>query len=174
MPLSDSLGRPLRDLRISVTDRCNFRCRYCMPREHFGSEHQFLGKEEILSYEEISKLAKSMIPLGLKKLRITGGEPLIRRDIGHLVSMLHRLGDDLDLAMTTNGVLLKKSIQHPGLQALCQCIAQLLFHILPDIGCKSVQVAINIKLLEEFFVKLRQGTFLDRVCSHFKAHFGAS
>ena len=111
MPLSDSLGRPLRDLRISVTDRCNFRCRYCMPREHFGSEHQFLGKEEILSYEEISKLAKSMIPLGLKKLRITGGEPLIRRDIGHLVSMLRRLGDDLDLAMTTNGVLLKNNAE---------------------------------------------------------------
>lgn len=79
-----------------------------MPREHFGSEHQFLGKEEILSYEEITTLAESMIPLGLKKIRITGGEPLIRRDICNLIAMLRHLGSDLDIAMTTNGVLLKR------------------------------------------------------------------
>ena len=77
----DALHRPLLDLRISVTDRCNFRCRYCMPREHFGTDHAFLDKTEILTYEEIANIASSMRPLGLRKIRITGGEPLIRKDI---------------------------------------------------------------------------------------------
>ena len=111
MRLDDSLGRPLRDLRISVTDRCNFRCDYCMPREHFDSEYEFLPKEKIISYEEIILIIKSALPLGLKKIRITGGEPLIRKDISKLIKMIRELDEQIDIAMTTNGVLLRKNIQ---------------------------------------------------------------
>ena len=111
MRLEDSLGRPLRDLRISVTDRCNFRCDYCMPREHFDSNYKFLPKEKIISYEEIILIIKSALPLGLKKIRITGGEPLIRKDISKLIKMIRDLSEEIDIAITTNGVLLKKNIQ---------------------------------------------------------------
>ncbi|MCL4414314.1 MAG: GTP 3',8-cyclase MoaA [Acidimicrobiales bacterium] len=102
--LVDALGRPLRDLRVSVTDRCNFRCTYCMPREHFGRSHQFLPRAELLSFEEIERLCRVFVGLGVKKIRITGGEPLLRRGLPQLVSMLSPLG--VDLALTTNGSLL--------------------------------------------------------------------
>tara|TARA_B100000959_G_scaffold260181_1_gene296459 strand:- start:19 stop:1002 length:984 start_codon:yes stop_codon:yes gene_type:complete len=100
------MGRPLRDLRVSVTDRCNFRCRYCMPRERFGKEHNFLPKSKILSYEEIQKFVFACKPLGLKKVRITGGEPLLRRDLPKLVRLISSL--ELEVALTTNGSLLSK------------------------------------------------------------------
>ncbi|MAS80182.1 MAG: GTP 3',8-cyclase MoaA [Euryarchaeota archaeon] len=100
----DKLSRPLRDLRISVTDKCNFRCRYCMPREKFGSDHTFLSKSEILSYEEINRFVLACKPLGLQKVRITGGEPLLRKDIHKLVKMISGLG--IETALTTNGSLL--------------------------------------------------------------------
>ena len=100
----DRLGRPLRDLRISVTDRCNFRCRYCMPREEFGKGHDFLPKNEILTYEEIRNFVKACKPLGLRKVRITGGEPLLRQDIHHLVRQLSSM--EMEVALTTNGSLL--------------------------------------------------------------------
>ena len=100
----DKLSRPLRDLRISVTDRCNFRCRYCMPREEFGSDHTFLSKSEILTYEEINRFVIACKPLGLQKVRITGGEPLLRKDIHKLVEMISGLG--IETALTTNGSLL--------------------------------------------------------------------
>lgn len=102
--VTDALNRPLRDLRISLTDRCNMRCRYCMPREHFDS-HDFLAKEEILSYEELTTVIESLIPLGLTKVRLTGGEPLLRRDVCSFIEMLPK---ELDLAMTTNGILLER------------------------------------------------------------------
>lgn len=102
--VTDALNRPLRDLRISLTDRCNMRCRYCMPREHFDS-HDFLAKEEILSYEELTSVVESLIPLGLTKVRLTGGEPLLRRDVCSFIEMLPK---ELDLAMTTNGILLER------------------------------------------------------------------
>ncbi len=102
--VTDALNRPLRDLRISLTDRCNMRCRYCMPREHFDS-HNFLAKEEILSYEELTTVVESLIPLGLTKVRLTGGEPLLRRDVCSFIEMLPK---ELDLAMTTNGILLER------------------------------------------------------------------
>ena len=104
----DGLGRPLQDLRISVTDRCNFRCDYCMPVEKYGHNHDFLPKSEILSFEEITIIVDSMLRLGLKKVRITGGEPLLRKDICVLISMIRNLDQDLDIAMTTNGTLLGK------------------------------------------------------------------
>ena len=102
----DTMGRPLRDLRVSVTDRCNFRCRYCMPRESFGKEHNFLPKSEILSYEEIQKFVLACKPLGLRKVRITGGEPLLRKDLPKLVRYISDLG--IEVALTTNGSFLKR------------------------------------------------------------------
>lgn len=102
----DTLSRPLRDLRISVTDRCNFRCRYCMPKEVFGREYRFLERSELLSYEEIEHLARVFIALGVTKIRLTGGEPLMRRDLPRLVARLARLDGLRDLSLTTNGVLL--------------------------------------------------------------------
>lgn len=103
---SDTLGRPLRDLRISVTDRCNFRCRYCMPREVFGESFRFLPKKDLLTFEEIERLARLFVALGVDKVRITGGEPLLRRDLERLISMLSAIDGLEDLAITTNGSLL--------------------------------------------------------------------
>ena len=101
----DTLGRPLHDLRISVTDRCNFRCVYCMPKEVFGKDFQFLPRVEILTFEEIERLVRIFVSLGVRKIRLTGGEPLVRRDLERLVEKLASIGD-LDLTLTTNGSLL--------------------------------------------------------------------
>ena len=106
----DTLGRPLHDLRISVTDRCNFRCVYCMPKEVFGKDFQFLPRAEILTFEEIERLVRIFVGLGVRKIRLTGGEPLVRRDLERLVEKLARLGD-LDLTLTTNGSLLAQKAQ---------------------------------------------------------------
>ncbi|MGX9134304.1 GTP 3',8-cyclase MoaA [Rummeliibacillus sp. JY-2-4R] len=106
--LQDQLQRPLRDLRISVTDRCNFRCQYCMPAEIFGPDFAFLPSEKILSFEEIERLVKIFVSLGVKKVRITGGEPLLRRDLPKLIERIHRIVGVEDIALTTNGTLLKK------------------------------------------------------------------
>jgi cyclic pyranopterin phosphate synthase len=108
MALLDQHQRPLRDLRISITDRCNFRCTYCMPREHFGSDHAFLPRADLLTYEEIVTVVSALIPAGLEKVRLTGGEPLLRSDVAVLVRMLRAAGPNLDLALTTNGALLAK------------------------------------------------------------------
>jgi cyclic pyranopterin phosphate synthase len=105
----DTLGRPLHDLRISVTDRCNFRCVYCMPKEVFGREYRFLDRRELLTFEEITRLAGVFVGLGVRKLRITGGEPLVRRDLERLIAMLAEL--DVDLTLTTNGSLLPQKAQ---------------------------------------------------------------
>ncbi|MGD9951771.1 MAG: GTP 3',8-cyclase MoaA [Burkholderiales bacterium] len=106
-PLADTLGRGLRDLRISVTDRCNFRCVYCMPRETFDHDFKFLPHAEILTFEETARLARLFAGLGVKKIRLTGGEPLVRRDLPRLVALLAEI-PDLDLTLTTNGSLLAK------------------------------------------------------------------
>jgi cyclic pyranopterin phosphate synthase len=111
-PIADQLGRPLHDLRISVTDRCNFRCTYCMPKEIFGPDFAFLPRDQILTFEEIERLARAFIALGAEKLRITGGEPLIRRDLPVLIGKLAALrrpdGRPLDLTLTTNGSALRR------------------------------------------------------------------
>src|SRR5260221_8428783 len=96
----DTLGRPLRDLRISVTDRCNFRCTYCMPKEVYGRDHRFLDRKELLTFEEITRVARTFVALGTRKIRITGGEPLVRRDLERLVEQLATI--DVDLTLTTN------------------------------------------------------------------------
>ena len=100
----DTMGRPVRDLRISVTDRCNFRCVYCMPREVFGRGYRFMDRKELLSFEEIERLAGAFVAHGVEKIRITGGEPLLRRDLELLIERLAALGG-LDVALTTNGAL---------------------------------------------------------------------
>ena len=121
--LSDTLGRPLRDLRISVTDRCNFRCNYCMPREVFDKDYAFLPQSSLLSFEEITRLAKIFIAHGVEKIRLTGGEPLLRKNLEMLIEMLAKLqtpaGKALDITLTTNGSLLAKkaqSLKDAGLQ----------------------------------------------------------
>jgi cyclic pyranopterin phosphate synthase len=106
--VADRRGRRLADLRISVTDRCNFRCTYCMPREHFGRGHRFLPKRDILSFEEIERVVGALRRLGLEKVRLTGGEPLLRAELDGLVSRL-RVHEGLEIALTTNGSLLARS-----------------------------------------------------------------
>jgi len=101
----DVFRRPLRDLRVSVTDRCNFRCVYCMPKEIFGKDYAFLPQKEVLTFEEIARLVRIFVELGVQKVRLTGGEPLVRRDVERLVAMLSPIAD-LDLTLTTNGSLL--------------------------------------------------------------------
>ncbi|MDP9235874.1 MAG: GTP 3',8-cyclase MoaA [Chloroflexota bacterium] len=109
-PARDRFGRALRDLRISVTDRCNFRCRYCMPREVFGAKYEFLPRDQILSFEEITRVARIFAAHGVRKLRLTGGEPLLRRGLPELVRMLAAI-PDVDIALTTNGSLLEEQAQ---------------------------------------------------------------
>ncbi|MDQ3060649.1 MAG: GTP 3',8-cyclase MoaA [Pseudomonadota bacterium] len=123
--LSDTLGRPLRDLRISVTDRCNFRCNYCMPREVFDKDYAFLPQTSLLSFEEITRLAKIFVAHGVEKIRLTGGEPLLRKNLEVLIEMLARLttpaGRPLDITLTTNGSVLAKkaqSLKDAGLQRI--------------------------------------------------------
>jgi cyclic pyranopterin phosphate synthase len=116
----DRLGRALRDLRISVTDRCNFRCVYCMPKEVFGKDYQFLERGDILTFEEITRFARVFRALGIEKVRLTGGEPLVRRRLEQLIEMLARI-PGLDLTLTTNGSLLKRqarALKDAGLQRI--------------------------------------------------------
>src|SRR6187551_1843885 len=127
---TDTLGRAMRDLRISVTDRCNFRCTYCMPKEIFGKDYAFLPKDQVLTFEEIERLARAFVSLGVEKLRITGGEPLVRRDLPHLIEMLAAIrrpdGGEVDLTLTTNG---------SALRALARPLA--------DAGLKRVTVSLD-------------------------------
>ncbi|OQR55808.1 GTP 3',8-cyclase MoaA [Bacillus sp. CDB3] len=104
----DKLDRPLKDLRISVTDRCNFRCRYCMPEEIFGRDYSFLSNDKILSFDEIERITRIFVSLGVRKLRITGGEPLLRKDLPKLIQRLNEIDGVEDIGLTTNGSLLKK------------------------------------------------------------------
>lgn len=110
LKINDTLDRPLHDLRISVTDRCSFRCSYCMPQEIFGRDYQFLAREELLNFEEIQRLARIFVDHGVKKIRLTGGEPLLRRELEKLVEKLAEM-PGLELALTTNGGLLAEKAQ---------------------------------------------------------------
>jgi cyclic pyranopterin phosphate synthase len=119
-PVADRLARPLRDLRVSVTDRCNFRCTYCMPKDVFGPDHEFLPRSEVLSFEEITRLARIFKEHGVEKVRLTGGEPLLRKGLERLIEMLAGLGG-LDLTLTTNGSLLERkarSLRDAGLKRI--------------------------------------------------------
>ena len=122
----DTLGRPMRDLRISVTDRCNFRCVYCMPKEVFGTDHAFLPRAEILDFEEIERVVRAAVALGVRKVRLTGGEPLVRRNLETLVAMLARIDGIDDLTLTTNASLLADRA-----------------HLLADAGLDRVTVSLD-------------------------------
>ncbi|MGE5453304.1 MAG: GTP 3',8-cyclase MoaA [Acidobacteriota bacterium] len=123
--LLDQLQRPLHDLRISVTDRCNFRCGYCMPRDAFGPDHPFLPQSQLLSFEEITRAARQFVALGVTKLRLTGGEPLLRKGLESLIEQLANLrtpsGAPVDLTLTTNGAILARKasgLKQAGLQRI--------------------------------------------------------
>ena len=112
--IEDVFGRLMKDLRVSVTDRCNFRCPYCMPAEIYGERYQFLPREEILTFEEITRLVRIFVGLGTDKVRLTGGEPLVRTGLEKLIAMLSAIEGIDDLTLTTNGYLL--SPEGPGSQ----------------------------------------------------------
>lgn len=148
--LTDQLNRPLRDLRISVTDRCNFRCRYCMPVEVFGADYSFLPKEEILNFDEIERIAQVFVRLGVSKIRLTGGEPLLRRDLTNLVSRLAVIDGVDDLAMTTNAALLEKhaaDLKSAGLHRVTVSLDALdaeIFGKMNGVGASSERVIAGI------------------------------
>jgi cyclic pyranopterin phosphate synthase len=143
--LSDAFDRPLRDLRISVTDQCNFRCVYCMPREVFGKDYVFLPESSLLTFEEITRIAKIFVAHGVEKIRLTGGEPLVRKNIEKLIEMLSVLktpdNRDLDLALITNGAALAKKAQ-----------------ALKDAGLKRITVSLD-SLDDELFKRMNDANF---------------
>src|ERR671915_634486 len=140
-PLVDRFGRVASDLRISITDRCNFRCRYCMPPEGLP----WLPKNEILSYEEIRDLARILVESGVRSIKVTGGEPLVRRDVDVLVRMIRALGEDLDISITTNGYLLAQQA-----------------HKLADAGLDRVTVSCD-SLTKHRFAEMTLRDALDQV-----------
>ncbi len=144
--ITDTMGRPLKDLRISVTDRCNFRCTYCMPAEIFGESYKFLPKNEILSFEEIARLARIFVEFGVNKLRITGGEPLLRTDLHILIAMLTGMPGLEDLTLTTNAYLLPQQARQ-----------------LKDAGLQRITISLDT-LDDEVFKEMNgRGISIDRV-----------
>ncbi len=141
MLIRDTLGRPIHDLRISVTDRCNFRCTYCMPREIYGRDFSFLPRSELLTFEEITRLAHVFVALGVRKIRLTGGEPLLRRDLPALVGMLAQINDVEDITLTTNGSLLERQAQ-----------------ALADAGLRRISVSLD-SLNEQTFARMNDVGF---------------
>ncbi len=144
----DRLGRELHDLRISVTDRCNFRCTFCMPE---GQDYEFFRREEILSFEEITKFVRAIIPLGIKKVRLTGGEPLLRRDLERLIKMLSELPIE-DLSLTTNGFLLKekaKVLKLAGLRRITVSLPSLKDEVFSKLVGRNVKVSHILEGIEE-------------------------
>ena len=145
MSTVDSLGRPIRDLRISVTDRCNFRCVYCMPKEVFGRGYRFMDRKELLTFEEIERLARAFVAHGVQKLRLTGGEPLLRRDLELLVERLVGIGE-VDVALTTNGTLLPQKAEALRAAGLCRVTVSLdsldddTFRAMNDVGFPVARV----------------------------------
>jgi GTP 3',8-cyclase len=157
--LADTLGRPLRDLRISVTDRCNFRCSYCMPKEVFDKDYAYLPHQALLSFEEITRIASVFVAHGVRKLRLTGGEPLLRKNIEVLIGMLSQLrtteGKPLDITLTTNGSLLRRKAQalkDAGLQRVTVSLDGLddsVFRTMNDVDFPVAQVLDGIAAAQE-------------------------
>ena len=146
----DRLGRPLHDLRISVTDRCNFRCVYCMPKEVYGRDFRFIERAELLTFEEIERVARAFVALGVRKLRITGGEPLVRRNVERLVGLLAGI-DGVDLTLTTNGALLAhkaRALKDAGLKRITVSLDSLddaVFATLNDVDFPVARVLAGIE-----------------------------
>lgn len=168
----DRLGRPLRDLRISVTDRCNFRCRYCMPKEKFPKGHEFLGMTELLTFEEIVRLARVFVRHGVEKLRLTGGEPLLRKGIENLIAQLSELrtydGKPLDIAMTTNGSVLGKkaeALRAAGLTRVTvslDAIDEAIFQGFNDVGFPASRVLASIEAAQAAGIQVKVNTVVKR------------
>ena len=159
MTLFDALQRPLRDLRISVTDRCNFRCTYCMPKEIFGPDHVFLNRDQVLSFEEITRLTRLFVAHGVEKIRLTGGEPLVRRDLHMLVSQLRAIPGLKDLTLTTNGTLLKaqaQGLKDAGLERVTVSLDSLdddIFKAMNDVGVPVATVLAGIEAADRAGLK---------------------
>lgn len=159
--LKDQLGRPIRDLRISVTDRCNFRCSYCMPKEVFGDDYAFLPKQELLSFEEIHRLTQVFVSMGVKKIRLTGGEPLLRRGLPELVKKIFSVEGVEDVGLTTNGLLLKQhgpALFEAGLRRLNISLDALdpdLFGKLNGRGVGSSPILQNIDFAKELGFEIK-------------------
>jgi cyclic pyranopterin phosphate synthase len=164
----DLLGRGLRDLRISVTDRCNFRCRYCMPVEVFGHGHAFMPREELLTFEEIVTLVGTLIPLGIGKIRLTGGEPLLRRGLEDLVAMLAAIDGVEDIAVTTNGVLLAHHAEALALAGLSRVTVSLdaldpeIFARMNGVGAKVERVLAGISSAHAFGLPVKVNAVIQR------------
>jgi len=164
----DKLGRNLRDLRISVTDRCNFRCRYCMPAEVFGPGYAFLPKDELLTFEEIVRLVGIVVPLGVGKIRLTGGEPLLRRGIADLVAMISAIEGVKDLAMTTNGVLLAHHAEELALAGMNRVTVSLdaldpaIFAKMNGTGARVDRVISGIMAAKNFGLPVKVNAVIQR------------
>jgi cyclic pyranopterin phosphate synthase len=164
----DRLGRGVRDLRISLTDRCNFRCRYCMPVEVFGPGYRFLPREDLLSFEEIVRITRLMVPLGVEKVRLTGGEPLLRRGIEDLVAMLSSIDGVKDLAITSNGVLLAHHAEALALAGLSRVTVSLdamdpeIFARMNGVGAKVDRVLAGISAAQTYGLKVKVNAVIQR------------
>ncbi|MDB4682043.1 GTP 3',8-cyclase MoaA [Akkermansiaceae bacterium] len=166
--MEDLLGRPLRDLRISLTDRCNFRCRYCMPVEVFGPGYQFLPREEILTFGEIVRVTQAAVSLGVRKVRLTGGEPLLRRGASDLVALLAAIEGVDDLAMTSNGVLLSHHAERLRLAGLDRVTVSLdaldpdVFAKMNGVGAKVDRVLSGISNAQMFGLPVKVNMVVQR------------
>lgn len=168
----DSRGRPLRDLRISVTDHCNFRCRYCMPKEVFNHNYRFLAMTELLTFEEIERVSRIAVQNGIEKLRLTGGEPLLRKGIEELIARLRKLktpdGRDIDIAMTTNGSILARKAQalkDAGLDRITvslDAVDEKIFQSMNDVGFPAQKVLDAIDFAAEIGFPVKVNTVVKR------------
>lgn len=165
---TDLLGRGLRDLRISVTDRCNFRCRYCMPVEVFGAGYAFMPRDELLTFEEIVNLTRIVVPLGIGKIRLTGGEPLLRQGLDDLVAMLAAIAGVEDIAITTNGVLLAHHAEALALAGLSRVTVSLdaldpgIFSKMNGVGAKVERVVAGIQSAQAFGLPVKVNAVIQR------------
>src|SRR6185312_2403489 len=151
MTLRHTFYRPLRDLRISVTDRCNFRCTYCMPRDVFGPGYQFLQRADLLTYEEIARLTRIFIANGVEKIRLTGGEPLVRRDLDHLIALIAPMEGLKDLTLTTNGSLLRAQagrLKAAGLQRITVSLDSMDDEVFQSMNDAGVPVSVVLDGIE--------------------------
>ena len=149
--ITDKLGRPIRDLRLSVTDRCNFRCDYCMPKEIFGDDFVFLPKDELLSFDEMVRIAHVYTKLGVKKIRITGGEPLLRRDLDKLIYKLNQIDGIEDIGLTTNGLLLKKhgqKLYDAGLRRINVSLDAIEDEVFQDINNRNIKASTILQQID--------------------------
>jgi GTP 3',8-cyclase len=165
--LEDTLRRPLRDLRVSITDRCNFRCVYCMPKEVYGRDYEFLPRRDLLTFEEIARLARVFNELGVEKIRLTGGEPLIRRDVERLVAMLAAI-PGLDLTLTTNGAVLARkaaALRDAGLTRITVSLDSLdddVFRAMNDVDFPVARVLEGIEAASEAGLPVKVNVVVKR------------